>query len=121
MILLDTNVLIEILKNDRATIERVAALSPPLVISSITAMELFFGARNKEETRMLERFIERFRLAHVETPVSLAALKLVRRYAKSHALDIPDALIAATALHHKLPLFTYNVRDFRFIPEMELA
>ncbi len=121
MILLDTNVLIEILKNDEATIAHVSELPTPLAVSSITAMELFYGAINKDETRMLARFLDRFRLVHVDEMISSMALQLVRRYAKSHNLDIPDALIAATAIHLKVPLMTYNVRDFRFIPALELA
>lgn len=35
-------------------------------------------------------------------------------------MNIPDALIAATALRHALPLFTLNVKDFRFIPGLQL-
>ncbi len=62
MILLDTNVLIEILKNNQHTIQKVTALTEPLAISSITAMELLIGARNKKEPLMLNRFIARFQL-----------------------------------------------------------
>ncbi len=49
MILLDTNILIEILKNNRETIAQISQFEVPLVISSITAMELFYGARDKAE------------------------------------------------------------------------
>jgi predicted nucleic acid-binding protein len=34
----------------------------------------------------------------------------------SHGLAIPDALIAAIALDHHLPLSTKNVRHFQAIP-----
>ncbi len=37
MILLDTNILIEVLKNNQGTINKVKAFTPPLNISSITA------------------------------------------------------------------------------------
>lgn len=38
----------------------------------------------------------------------------------SHGLAIPDALIAATSLETGLRLFTYNVRDFKFIKGLNL-
>jgi len=44
----------------------------------------------------------------------------VYKYAKSHSLDIPDSLIASTALKINLPLLTYNKRDFKFIDNLIL-
>jgi predicted nucleic acid-binding protein len=50
----------------------------------------------------------------------MQATKLIKKYAKSHNLDIPDSLIAATALVHQTTLFTYNLKDFRYITDIEL-
>jgi len=33
---------------------------------------------------------------------------------------MPDAMIAATALHADLVLFTFNLRDFKFIKGLQL-
>jgi predicted nucleic acid-binding protein len=44
----------------------------------------------------------------------------VDQFKLSHGLQIPDAIIGATAVIYKLPLFTYNVRDFNFIPDIIL-
>ncbi len=38
----------------------------------------------------------------------------------SHGLLIPDAIIEATAIIHQIPLFTYNLKDFRFMPDIQL-
>ena len=46
MIVLDTNVLIEILKGSEVTIKTVQTLNAGLVISSISVMELYYGAIN---------------------------------------------------------------------------
>jgi predicted nucleic acid-binding protein len=35
-------------------------------------------------------------------------------------LEIPDALIAATAIDLKIPLLTKNRKDFHFIEKIEL-
>ena len=120
MILLDTNVLIEILKGNESTVNTVESLDETLAISSISAMELFFGAFDKAETRKLERFISLFHLLHIDESISAKAMTLVKTYAKSHNLNIPDSLIAATALTNRCPLMTYNLRDFRFIKGLEL-
>ena len=121
MILLDTNILIEILKNNQSTTTKVNSFSPPLAITSITAMELFYGARNKSEVRQLRKFIQLFPVIHIDHEISNHALRLVIEFAQSHKLDIPDSLIAATALVHRARLFTYNVKDFKFIPDLEMV
>lgn len=120
MILLDTNVLIEILKNNQHTIKQVSALTPPLAIFSITAMELMVGARNKKEIRLLTQFIAKFLIIHLDPVISHKALKLMTCFAKSHGLDIPDALISATALRKSAALLSYNSKDFHYIPDLEL-
>ena len=120
VILLDSNILIDILKGKKDTINKVQDFTPPLIISSITVMELMIGARNKQEITMLEKFIELFEIIHIDSSISNLAIQLVTKYAKSHSLDIPDSLIAATALVSRVQLFTYNKKDFQFIPKLDL-
>lgn len=120
MILLDTNILIEVLKNSQSTINKVKTFTPPLSISSITAMELFYGARSKQESRRLERFTALFSTIHLDPAISNRALVLVKQYVQSHSLDIPDSLIAATAIENRAKLFTYNIKDFQFISGLEI-
>jgi len=120
MIFLDTNILIEILKGNMKTIERVQLFNSPLAISSITVMELFYGALNKAEVKKLEKFVTLFKTIDINSDISRESINLIKSYAKSHNLDIPDSLIASTALVFDIPLFTYNIRDFRFIRGLEL-
>lgn len=120
MILLDTNVLIEILKGNQKTIQTIEDLHSALYISSITGMELYFGAINKPEIKKLEKFIALFTIVHIDTQISVRSMALIKTYAKSHGLDIPDSLIAATALEKDLTLFTYNTKDFKYIGNIKL-
>lgn len=119
-IVLDTNVLIEILKNNHQTIKQVESLSPPLSISIISAMELLYGALNKSELKKLQQFLSLFTIIQLDEKISQKAFTLIAQYAKSHTLDIPDALIAASCLENNKTLFTYNRKDFRFIPKLTL-
>jgi predicted nucleic acid-binding protein len=120
-VILDTNILIEILKGNEETIRTVEALSCDLAISSITAMELYYGALDKAETRKIEKFIHHFGVVYPDEVISRRATGLVKHYAKSHTLNIPDSIIAATALTQGHPLLTYNRKDFRFIEGLELV
>jgi len=118
-IILDTNILIEILKgNDRI----VSFLDEFEIfyISSVTKMELFYGAFNKKELEELNKFMESFYIIEINEHISIKATNLIFKYAKSHNLKIPDALIASTALEYNLPLFTLNLKDFRYIDGINL-
>ena len=120
MILLDTNVLIEILKGNQKTIGQIQRFDATLAISSITVMELYYGALNKIELNKLEKFVSLFRIIQINENISVKATKLIKTYAKSHTLDIPNSLIASTALVERCRLFTYNAKDFKYIKSIDL-
>ena len=120
IVLLDTNILIEILKGDDRTITTIETLEAKLSISSVTVMELYYGALNKTELVKLEKFVSLFNIIELNENISRQATKLVKNYAKSHALDIPDSLIASTALTLNAKLVTYNAKDFKYIDGIEL-
>ena len=120
-VILDTNILIEILKGNPETVHTVEAMPGDLCISAITSMELYYGALNKTETVRIEKFLRHFTVLYPDETLSRRAVELVKRYAKSHTLNIPDSIIAATALSYGYPLMTYNRKDFRFIDGLELV
>ena len=120
MILLDTNVLIEILKGTQKTVAYLENLEEAQALSAVSLMELYYGAFNKAEIKQIDRFASLFEQIPINKAVSIKATELVRDYSKSHNLDIPDSLIAATALVNHCKLLTYNVKDFRFIRGLEL-
>lgn len=45
----------------------------------------------------------------------------MRHYRASHAIDLPDALIAAAAEHHGLTLATLNVKHFPMLNGLRRA
>ena len=118
-VILDTNILIEILKNNQVTIELVQKFNTHY-ISVISAMELYYGAFNKTELNKLKKFVELFHIININEEISDLSKKLVFDYAKSHSLDIPDSLIAATAIINNINLLSYNKKDFKFINNLKL-
>ncbi len=119
--LCDTCILIDYLRGDTNTQQILSSdRTQGLGMSIITYMELLVGAFNKREVNIIKKAFSDFQILEVSASISRKASLLIEQYSKSHGLLIPDALIAATALEYDLPLFTSNISDFRFIPEISL-
>ncbi|MDP5171054.1 MAG: hypothetical protein NWR72_12485 [Bacteroidia bacterium] len=61
-----------------------------------------------------------FDVVQIDEAVSRKAIEFVESFKLSHGLTIPDAMIGATAAVDQLSLYTYNVRDFDFLPNIVL-
>jgi hypothetical protein len=109
-ILVDSDVLVDHLRGHR----RFAAGSDQVHVSVITRAELFSG-RSAEERR-IRRLLEPMTTLPVETAIAERAGRLRR----SGGVRLPDALIAATALQHRLTLVTRNAHDFEGIRGLKL-
>jgi predicted nucleic acid-binding protein len=84
-------------------------------------MELYYGAVNKAEIKKLEKFVSLFKIEHLKESISIKSTVFIKTYAKSRHLDIPDTLIASTALVLGSRVFTYNVKDFEYIDGLVLV
>jgi len=121
MIILDTNIIIELFKRNVETEKLLKNIDEEeFAISIITSMELYYGAIDKRELNKIKKFLKSFNLLTINEEISKIALDLIEKYSKSHGLSIPDALIAATSLYYEVPLLTYNKKDFRYIEGLEL-
>ena len=121
MILCDTNIIIEILKGDEKTIKIIESIGlENLAISSVTVMELYFGSFNKRELNKIKKHLKALNIVHFDKDISELAICMIESYGKSHGLQIPDAIIAATALSFKMKLFTLNLKDFKYIDGLKL-
>ena len=45
---------------------------------------------------------------------------MLEHFSLSHNAKIQDAIIASTCLINVLPLATYNLKDFKYIPNLEI-
>lgn len=91
-----------------------------IAVSVVTVMELYYGALQKAELRKIKRHLSSIRILQIDEAISVAATELIERYAKSHGLQIPDALIAATSINRALQLYTGNTKDFIYIEKISL-
>lgn len=83
-------------------------------ISVVTRTELYAGHQREEST--VKALLERLTEFDVNAGIAHRAGHIKR----DTGLKIADALIAATALEHQLPLMTRNRRHFERVPGLTL-
>jgi len=121
MLLCDTNIFIEMYRRNAVICTELEKIGHDnIAVSDVTRAELFYGAINKSELKMICNDLDQVSTLHINTEISEMAVSLVEQYCLSHKLDIEDALIAATAIYHNIELFTLNTKDFKFIPNIKL-
>lgn len=121
MILCDTNILIEIYRDNTQIIETIKQIGQEkIAVSDVTCAELLYGARNKKELQVIRKDLNKLTILPIQSGISALAVELVEEYTLSHKLSLPDALIAATAIFHNLELYTLNAKDFRFLEHVKL-
>ncbi len=121
MILCDTDILIESFKNNQEIVSLLRRVGfENLAISSITVMELFYGALNKRELLQIKKHLQTIETIPINEKITYKAIELIEQYAKSHNLKIPDSLIAATTIYNNFELMTINTKDFRYIEGLVL-
>lgn len=116
LVICDTNIFISLFRNNSLTISELRAIGDQnILIPSISLMELYRGMENKKELKSMADKTKHYNVIHVNEAVSFKAVELVQTYKLSHNLQIPDAIIAAMSVVYRLPLYTYNKKDFKFI------
>ncbi len=121
VVILDTNVLIEIIRKNISVISKCDEIGTNhLAISSISRCEFLLGSRNREEFEKNKRFVDKFQLLRGNEEIDEILTKLYDNYSLNYRPAIPDMIIAATALYHEFELYTLNKKDFRFIPGIKL-
>jgi tRNA(fMet)-specific endonuclease VapC len=121
LVLCDTNIVIELLKNNPTIVERLNSIGEERIsISMVTAAELIFGALNKTELSKINKLIALTSVFQINETISSISLELLNKYTLSHHLTLPDSIIAATAIFFEIPLFTLNTKDFRYIDGITL-
>ncbi len=113
-ILLDSDVIIDALRGRRSTIEELADVEGqgvPTYCSAIALAEIFAGLRPGEEA-VTEAFFDARGEVMIDTVTGRRAGRYLSRYAKSHGVEIADALVAAAASSSGLQLWTLNRRHY---------
>lgn len=119
--LVDTDVLVWHLRGYPQATQRLDQL-PKLTLSAITYLEFLQGMRNRAELLAVQKSLAQRQAERLPlTPaITERAIVLMESLSLSDGLQLGDALIAATALVHKLTLLTANQKHFAAIESLEI-
>ena len=120
-ILLDSDVIIAWLRGYEPfgeVLPDLLARGEILAWTPVSIAEIYAGVRKGEEQQTDSLFLA-LDVYPITSEIGLVAGKYVHRYGKSHGVEVADALIAAAAAVHELPLWTLNrkhypMKDIRF-------
>ena len=125
MILLDTDICIELLRGNFSVIERRQGYDETIAISFMTVAELFYGAEksnNKSKnTNLIAEFFLTVEIIHSDFEILIKFGKLKAHLGKAgNILSDADIFIAATAIVKCNMLITGNVNHFKKIEELRI-
>jgi predicted nucleic acid-binding protein len=119
-LLLDTTVLVGVLRGHRPTIARLDGIGDPPFVSAITVEEITRGMRSHERDATAALF-EWVIVAEIgEREAQLAGSWRKAFSARGRTLSQADALIAACAHRRGATLATANVKDFPMTRELRV-
>ena len=125
MIIIDTDVCIELLRGNRQILEKRQMCGDEVVVAFMTAAELFYGAEKSQKRQsnraLVERFLLSVRVVHTDSDIVQRFGRLKARLSQAASmLSDADMFIAATALSMDAMLITGNVRHFQRINELKI-
>ncbi|HQV77200.1 MAG TPA: type II toxin-antitoxin system VapC family toxin [Chitinophagales bacterium] len=114
--LIDTNVIIDFAQNKLPK-------SSTILLSNIIDNEPKISVINKIEllgftntTKQIIAFVKTATVFDLDEVIVNKTIEL----RKKHKIKLPDAIIASTAIIHKLTLITHNVNDFKNIKNLKV-
>jgi len=121
--LLDTNIIINILKNDPATIQKVATYQK-INFPVIAIAELIYGAYNAQNIENKLSEVEKIKTKGITLyldDTTTYEYGKIKSKLKKNGTPIPenDIWIAAIAIQHQLPIFS-NDKHFKRVEDLEL-
>jgi predicted nucleic acid-binding protein len=114
-VLIDSDILVEVARGkDSELIARWLGLSQSaakVLYSPVSVAELWAGARPSER-EVLNRLFGALTCVSIGQDVGRQAGAYLRQHSKRHGVEVPDALIAATAVENCAELWTRNRKHY---------
>jgi predicted nucleic acid-binding protein len=110
--LIDSDIVIDFLRGERKALALLKAERDASCFSAVTVAEIHAGVRGAREEEEVDRLFSLIPVLTVTHDIARQAGKFVKQYRASHAVELPDAIIAATCIAHHAALFTLNVKHY---------
>lgn len=114
MILLDTDVMVDILRGYEPAKEWLKS-AQEIGVPGLVAMELIQGCQNAREQRQLEKGLSEYQLYWPTEEDCNRALASFSTHHLSDNIGLLDALIAETAIGVNAELATFNIKHYRVL------
>lgn len=122
MILMDTDVMVDIVRRYPPAVEWLQSLgSAEIALPGFVVMELIEGCRNKSEQRRVERVVKPFEIVWPSADTCEKALSVFADHYLRHGLGILDVIIGQTAADLRVRLVTFTRKHYSPIPGLETA
>jgi predicted nucleic acid-binding protein len=112
-VLLDSDVVIKILKKKEETLTKLKSiLDEKLAISVITVAEIYAGVR-KNEIATVEKLFSYFEIVNIDKEIAKIAGEYANKYKKAYnGISLENYLIAATVKAKGYILWSYNKKYY---------
>ena len=121
MYLFDTDILIDYLRLHKPAIKLLDEIEKKdRKIAFISQFELLKGCGKKSQAQKIDSFLKHFKVLPLDQETAKQALQVYRFARWFTGTEIPDSLIAGTAIKNKLTLVTRNIKHYRDIPSLKI-
>jgi len=110
--IVDSTVIIHLLRNDALALAWVKGFTQRVNVTSITWLEVMYGAQGKAEQARAKAVLANFDLEFPTQTDQLWAMTQIELHRLSQGVGINDCLIASVAHRLQVPMFTHNQKDF---------
>jgi predicted nucleic acid-binding protein len=121
MLLLDTDVMVDLLRGHAPAVAWLEALDDDILLPGFVVMELLDGCEVKAEQQRIQRALAEYEIIWPSPDICDEALKVFALYHLSHYLGVIDALIGQLAVALNTPLHTFNQKHYAVIPGLQLT
>lgn len=119
MIVLDSDVMIDLLRRHQPAVAWLSSLGEEeIILPGFVVMELLQGCRSKLEQAQVEQVLTGFETVWPLPETCEAALEVFADSHLSHGIGMLDALIGQTAVALHLPLYTFNRKHYAAFPNL---
>ena|SRR5258708_3719666 len=109
--IVDTTVIVHIFRKNAEAKAWLVAQTNKLSVTSITWLEVMYGAPGKIGQQVCKTILDEFELINLTEDDQTWAMTQMQAYRLSRGIGINDCLIASVCHRLQIPIYTHNVKD----------